>query len=139
MSRLLRGHSAPVPVLSANPSPTDEGLDTSKLADRTATFGQTRAEVTALVVAIEGSGTIQLVLWAFVVADSGDLGWTVLYDTNNPGMLGGGPLPAPGVYTFLVSHAMIFEQILIVQQNATVDANVTSATMINYEEDIKRR
>jgi hypothetical protein len=127
-------------VLAAAPQPSDDGLDTIDLADTTSTSAQTRAETTALFVQLTGTGTLQLSLWARVATqDDGDLGWSLLYDTGNPGLLGGGPLAAPGSYTFLVNHAMIFEEIVLVKSAVSADGDAAAAVLINYDEFLNKR
>lgn len=140
MPRLLRGKSVHVPAIATAPVDDDHGAQTIALADTTASFGHVRPEVTALWVELIGSGTLELAAWVRTKTDEdGDLGWSLLYDTGNPGLLGGGPLQAPGVYTFLVSYAMIFEEIILVAQSVVDSANVELAILIGYAENVLSR
>lgn len=137
MARQLLGKSIDVVVFDAPPTSADDGTSTLEIADTTASFGRVRPETVALFVELTGAGSLELVFWARGdTQDHPALGWARLYDTGNPGIVGGGPLPAPGKYMFVVNNAMIFSEVALVKQSVVNTAAVAQAVLIENAETV---
>lgn len=132
--RQLEGRSADVPVVTAL-SPSVHGLDLTKFADQTTTFGQVRPRTVGLYVSLTGPGTVELVLNARIkTQEDGDLGWAKCSDTGNFGLLFGGPIPSPGTYIFLAEFASIYTELALLAQNNVGGVVVSAAKLIEYAE-----
>jgi hypothetical protein len=140
--RQLRGKVEPVPIVSSPPDDTVTGADLSYFGDGTAVYANVRPRTLGIFLELSGGTSIQFAAFVrVVILDQVDLGWAQVYDTNNPGLLGGTlqPIPSPGTYVFLVNYAAIYSQLVLYAFNNIGGVVIDNAQLIEYAEYITER
>lgn len=132
--REVEGRSVDVPVVTVVDGST-AGVDLTQLADRTASFAQPSPGRLGLFVSLSGGTSVTLVVYVKVkVTGDVELGWARASDTGNLGVLSGKTLPSNDSYIFLVQHAAIYEELVLLALNNIGGVSVDVAKLIEYGE-----
>jgi hypothetical protein len=128
--RQLQGQTlASVPVVGSI-SPATVGVDLTRLANKTESFGQDQPYKLALFVPLSGGTSVMLVLY---VHDS-EQGWACAADTGNLGMLGGQTLPSDNTYVFMIQNIGIFDQLVLLEASNVGGVTIGEVDLVEYIE-----